>query len=182
MAAYQRCLQSWHDYFRPPRVLQHRNLKLPSPQCFFLRPSILLTMPPFHPHSSFLPPRSSRPPLLASLRTSCRCLHVSPPSLATPLPITAAGPPPAAPQPAASEPSSRVDRRRRQAELLRRGQELRLNAGGAGSKPLKPGQALQRRFWREVSVQRDESTYTLRSQLSKPKVSTLHPHSLSFPF
>ena len=78
-----------------------------------------------------------------------RCLHTTVPRLATPLPITATGPPPAAPQPAASHYGERVDRRRRQAELLKRGQDMRASQ-------TKPGTAIKKRFWKDVSVQTDE--------------------------
>jgi len=65
---------------------------------------------------------------------------------ATPLPLpTAVGPPPAAPLPAASQYGERVDRRRRQAELLKRGQDLRASH-------MKPGTALKKRFWKDVHV------------------------------
>lgn len=78
-----------------------------------------------------------------------QCLHTTPPQAATPLPITATGPPPAAPQPAASQYGERVDRRRRQAELLKRGQDMRASH-------MKPGTAIRKRFWKDVSVQTDD--------------------------
>ncbi|KAL9124538.1 MAG: hypothetical protein Q9217_006140 [Psora testacea] len=93
----------------------------------------------------------------ANLRSSAalQCLHNSATRSATPLPLTATGPPPAAPLPAASQDGERVDRRRRQAELLKRGQDLRINQ-------MKPGSAMQKRFWKAVSVQTDEQgTHTI---------------------
>ena len=78
-----------------------------------------------------------------------QCLHTTSPRVATPLPITATGPPPAAPQPAASQYGERVDRRRRQAELLKRGQDMRASH-------MKPGTAIKKRFWKDVSVQTDD--------------------------
>jgi len=77
-----------------------------------------------------------------------QCLHTTASRNATPLPITATGPPPAAPVPAASQYGERVDRRRRQAELLRRGQDMRASQ-------MKPGTAMKKRFWKDVSVQTD---------------------------
>ncbi|MCJ1247163.1 ATP synthase complex assembly protein atp12 [Trapelia coarctata] len=74
-----------------------------------------------------------------------RCIHTSPSKPATPLPFAAAGPPPSAPLPAASQYGERVDRRRRQAELLKRGQDLRASQ-------MKPGSAMKKRFWKDVSV------------------------------
>ena len=78
-----------------------------------------------------------------------QCFHTTTPRVANPLPITATGPPPAAPQPAASQYGERVDRRRRQAELLKRGQDMRATH-------MKPGTAIKKRFWKDVSVQTDD--------------------------
>ena len=86
-----------------------------------------------------LPPTAS--PLYTCLHTSSRCA-------ANPLPDTAAGPPPSAPIPAASQYGERVDRRRRQAELLKRGQDLRASH-------MKPGSAMKKRFWKDVTVKPD---------------------------
>ena len=80
-----------------------------------------------------------------------QCLHTTAPTAATPLPTTAPGPPPPAPVPAASQYGERVDRRRRQAELLKRGQDLRASH-------MKPGTAMKKRFWKDVSVQTDNGT------------------------
>lgn len=88
-----------------------------------------------------------RPP-----RALLQCLHTTTPNAATPLPITATGPPPAAPVPAASQYGERVERRRRQAELLKRGQDMRASA-------MKPGTAIKKRFWKDVHVKTDDGTY-----------------------
>ena len=77
-----------------------------------------------------------------------RCLHTSTPHPATVAPITAPGPPPTAPLPSAEHVDSRVARRRKQAELLKRGQDLRSVAGGTGG-----GSAKTKRFWKDVHVQ-----------------------------
>ncbi|MCJ1303347.1 ATP synthase complex assembly protein atp12 [Hypocenomyce scalaris] len=77
--------------------------------------------------------------------TLYQCLHSTGPRPADPLPITAAGPPPSAPLPAASQYGERVDRRRRQAELLKRGQDLRASH-------MKPGSVIKKRFWKDVTV------------------------------
>ena len=77
--------------------------------------------------------------------TPGRCLHTTTLNAANPLPIGVAGPPPSAPIPAASQYGERVDRRRRQAELLKRGQEMRIDQK-------KPGSALKKRFWKDVNV------------------------------
>lgn len=77
-----------------------------------------------------------------------RCLHTSPTNPATVAPITASGPPPKVPVPSAEHVDSRVARRRKQSELLKRGQDLRAVAGGSGG-----GTAKQKRFWKNVRVQ-----------------------------
>ncbi|KAL8858171.1 MAG: hypothetical protein Q9178_005348 [Gyalolechia marmorata] len=95
-----------------------------------------------------LPPSIlSHPHLPRSVTTlKRRCLHASSSSLATPLPVTQAGPPPTAPLPAVSQYGERVNRRRRQAELLKKGQEMRMQQ-------MKPGSAMKKRFWKDVGVQ-----------------------------
>ncbi|OAL17418.1 hypothetical protein AYO22_11641 [Fonsecaea multimorphosa] len=66
---------------------------------------------------------------------------------ATALPITATGPPPSAPVPTSPQYGDRIEERRRKAELLRQGKELRAaNQPGAKTSPLK------KRFWKEVIV------------------------------
>ncbi|KIX08180.1 uncharacterized protein Z518_02836 [Rhinocladiella mackenziei CBS 650.93] len=64
---------------------------------------------------------------------------------ATPLPITATGPPPSAPVPTSPQYGDRVEERRRKAEMLKRGKELRVSPS-AQTNPLK------KRFWKEVYV------------------------------
>lgn len=76
-----------------------------------------------------------------------RCLHTSPSNPATVAPITASGPPPKVPIPSAEHVDSRVARRRKQSELLKRGQDLKAVAGGKGG-----GTAKLKRFWKDVNV------------------------------
>ena len=95
--------------------------------------------------------RSSRSSPLSSSSLSQRCLHSSAFRAANPLPVTGSGPPPPAPKPAASQPQERLARARKQAELLKRGQELRNASEPSGTKP-KAGVALRKRFWKDVSV------------------------------
>ena len=96
---------------------------------------------------------SSSPLLCTSQKIppSLQCLHTTPRRKAVALPNTAAGPPPSAPLPAASEYGERVNRRRRQAELLKRGQDLRVSH-------MKPGSALKKRFWKDVHVKTTDGT------------------------
>ncbi|KAH7409595.1 hypothetical protein BKA64DRAFT_571363 [Cadophora sp. MPI-SDFR-AT-0126] len=74
-------------------------------------------------------------------------IHTTTPQPATVQPLTASGPPPKVPIPSAEHVDSRVARRRKQAELLKRGLDLKAIAGGTGG-----GSAKTKRFWREVSV------------------------------
>ncbi|KAF2430863.1 ATP12-domain-containing protein [Tothia fuscella] len=84
-----------------------------------------------------------RPP-----KSICRyqCLHTTTAKPATPLPFhTAPAPPPPAPVPQLSTPEERLQRKRKNAELLKRGQELKANRA-------KPAGVLRKRFWKDVTV------------------------------
>lgn len=79
-------------------------------------------------------------------RSRCAFLHTSNARYANPIPFpTTAEPPPPPPEPATAAPDDRLDRKRKQAELLQKGRELRAN-------PSRPATVLQKRFWKEVSV------------------------------
>ncbi|CZT50918.1 hypothetical protein WAI453_001768 [Rhynchosporium graminicola] len=93
---------------------------------------------------SHLPSLYRHPRPLVSLS---RTLHTSPPTPATVQPLTASGPPPKVPVPSAEHVDSRVARRRKQADLLKRGLDMRAIAKGSGG-----GSAKTKRFWREVHV------------------------------
>ncbi|KXT18485.1 hypothetical protein AC579_2262 [Pseudocercospora musae] len=85
-------------------------------------------------------------------RSICaRCLlHTSTAQNATPVAHpTVAGPPPSAPQADVSFPETRVARKRQQAEVLKKAQKTSID-------PSKPGSALQKRFWKNVSVEENE--------------------------
>ncbi|KAL9011404.1 MAG: hypothetical protein Q9173_003753, partial [Seirophora scorigena] len=68
---------------------------------------------------------------------------------ANPVSVTRPGPPPTAPLPAASQYGERADRRRQQAELIKKAQDKRTEAA-------KPGSALKKRFWKDVHVQTEQ--------------------------
>jgi len=76
-----------------------------------------------------------------------RYLHSTPTKEATISPASIVAPPPPAPIPSAEHVDSRVARRRKQAELLKRGQDIRDITGGKGS-----GTAKTKRFWKNVHV------------------------------
>ncbi len=93
--------------------------------------------------------KATRPNRAASFWSSAppsrRCLHGTTSKPAIPLPTTTPGPPPQPPIPATSRYGDRVQRRNKQAELLKRGQDLRASQ-------MKPGTAMKKRFWKDVSV------------------------------
>ncbi|KAJ9605669.1 ATP synthase mitochondrial F1 complex assembly factor 2 [Cladophialophora chaetospira] len=100
---------------------------------------------------------SRKHPSIGRLATpSIRTISSSTPRCATALPITATGPPPSAPVPTSIQYGDRVEERRRKAELLKQGKELRA-ASQPGTK-LKP---LQKRFWKEVHVQEVPEGYQI---------------------
>lgn len=79
-----------------------------------------------------------------------RCIHTTVPTSATPVSHpTVAGPPPQPPKVAATQPEDRRARKREQAEALIQNQRTKTN-------PAKPSTALQKRFWKSVSVQEVE--------------------------
>jgi ATP synthase F1 complex assembly factor 2 len=87
-----------------------------------------------------------------------RPLHTSSFLSANPIPFpTTAEPPPPPPEPARVQIDDRIDRKKRQAELLQKGCEVRSN-------PSRPVTVLQKRFWRNVSV--EETSGTLFGELN----------------
>jgi hypothetical protein len=97
-----------------------------------------------------------------SAQLAQRCLHTSTPNPATVAPITASGPPPTAPIPSAEHVDSRVARRRKQADLLKKGQDLRTVASGKGG-----GTAKMKRFWMDVHVKEVDGMNLIFSSLHK---------------
>lgn len=70
---------------------------------------------------------------------------------AIPHPLIKPGPPPAPPKPSPHQYGEVIARRRRQAELLERGQDVR-----AAPTASKPGAALTKRFWKDVHIKQDD--------------------------
>ena len=86
-------------------------------------------------------------------RRQVRPIHTSFLKAANPVPHpTAPGPPPKPPSADPTFVDDRVARKRKQAELLKEGQKLKTN-------PAKPATNLQKRFWKNVSVQQTENGY-----------------------
>lgn len=101
--------------------------------------------------SSPLTTTASRPRFAAA----ARAISTTPLKPAEVAPVVGTGPPPKAPVPdVASEERAavaraRLERRQRQAEMLKHAKSIRTSAEAKASKP----GALKRRFWNDVSVQ-----------------------------
>lgn len=97
--------------------------------------------------SRLLAPRTNqRAPFLSNC---CRAIHSSASDPADVSPFHATGPPPEPPQPAAEHPYAKIERRRKQAELLRQAKELRKESSSASNAAKTP---LKKRFWQDVRV------------------------------
>ncbi|KAI0149541.1 hypothetical protein GGR57DRAFT_473711 [Xylariaceae sp. FL1272] len=96
-----------------------------------------------------LPSRSPQCTAKPSLLLTARHISTTPATPATVSPIHGTGPPPSAPQPAADSTDARLSRRRKQAELLSKAQEIR-----SSTKPTNPQKTplSRRRFWKDVHV------------------------------
>lgn len=102
-----------------------------------------------HSYSSLLPP-------IAGTRQTAAAIHSSAPDPADVAPFYATGPPPEAPQPAAEHPYAKIERRRKQAELLRSAKEIR-SANDVKNKGKSP---LRKRFWKDVFVKEVDGAYS----------------------
>ena len=112
---------------------------------------------------------------LSARRTALalRCLHTTSSRDATLVAHpTVPGPPPSAPQASVTFPQDRVARKRQQAELLKQGQQTKVNAA-------KPTTALQKRFWRNVSVK--DADEGLQILLDSRPVRTATRQALTIP-
>ncbi|ERF69970.1 hypothetical protein EPUS_03522 [Endocarpon pusillum Z07020] len=85
-----------------------------------------------------------RPPPAAHI---CRNLHNSSPQRATPLSVGVVGPPPNPPLPATPQYGERIERRRKQAEMLRQAKEFRSSQDQKG----RPN-PLKKRFWKDMAT------------------------------
>jgi ATP synthase F1 complex assembly factor 2 len=103
----------------------------------------------------------------------CQSIHTSGTKSATPYPIAEVhSPPPPPPEPSPSTIEDRLLRKKRQAELLQRGREAKAN-------PAKPVTALQKRFWKHVSVK--ETSEGLQVYLDTRPVRTADKNVLTIP-
>ena len=106
--------------------------------------------------------RSGRGSSVAIPSVASRAIHSS---SSTPADVTpsfyAPGPPPEPPQPAVEHPYAKIERRRKQAELLKNAKELRDAASGksTATKPLK------KRFWKDAHVKEVNGTQSLAHRL-----------------
>lgn len=66
---------------------------------------------------------------------------------ATPLPLGGVGPPPSPPLPAASQYGDRIERRRKQAQMLQQAKDLRASGKQQGKQS-----PLKKRFWKDVDI------------------------------
>ena len=114
---------------------------------------------------------AARPPQVCS-----RCFSISALRSATAWPITATGPPPPPPSASPSQYGERVERRRRQADLLKQASSARSSAQSTRS--------LKKRFWKDVTIQSSEDGYIVyldtrpvRNPLTKPAQPLLIPTS-----
>lgn len=90
-----------------------------------------------------VPSSRPSPPTIASSRP----IHSSTSTPADVAPFYSTGPPPEPPQPAVEHPYAKIERRRKQAELLKHAKELRDVESGKSS-----GKLLRKRFWKDVHI------------------------------
>lgn len=105
-----------------------------------------------------------------------RCMSTTPLRKAVAIPITALGPPPEPPQPSASGYGERIDKRRRQQEMLKRAKELRAAHDPDQKKSTSP---LKRRFWEDVHISETPDGYQIL--LDKRPVRTPSKETITIP-
>ncbi|KAK5069635.1 ATP synthase mitochondrial F1 complex assembly factor 2 [Lithohypha guttulata] len=97
--------------------------------------------------------RAHRSSSLHRATSQQRWLSQTAASRATPLPITATGPPPSPPQPAPSHYGTKVDQMRRKAAVMQEAKDIRAQQQGKANSPLR------KRFWKDVHVKEAENGY-----------------------
>ena len=109
-------------------------------------------------------------------RSICaRCLSTSSTNNATPVSHpTVVGPPPSAPEVSPASPESRLARKREQLELVKKGRNSKAD-------PAKPTSALQKRFWKNVSVTETKDGEGLQIFLDTRPVRTATKEVLTLP-
>lgn len=91
------------------------------------------------------------PRLISGMTLPVRAMHSSALKAANVAPVVGTGPPPEAPVQRTVN-DERVDRRRRQAEMLRTAKTIRSAKDGKTSSSAKDGSFMKRRFWKDVTV------------------------------
>ncbi|KAL9625403.1 MAG: hypothetical protein Q9160_000466 [Pyrenula sp. 1 TL-2023] len=113
---------------------------------------------------------SSRRLLPTSSQHPIRQYHATETRDAGVLPVTASGPPPSAPTASVLQSSERIERRKRQADILQRGRQLKSSHDSKSSSPLK------KKFWSDVHVKEADDGYNIMLDarpLRKPNKSIL---------
>ncbi|KUI54209.1 Protein atp12, mitochondrial [Cytospora mali] len=106
--------------------------------------------------SSTLPSSRANPFATAPVASRAAAIHSSTAVPADVSPFCATGPPPEPPQPAVEHPYAKIERRRKQAELLKNAKEVRDAASGKSS-----GKPLKRRFWKDVHIKEVDGSYQI---------------------
>ena len=114
-------------------------------------------------------------PRISYLAQRTRQLSRSSNLLATTMPITAVGPPPAPPQPSVQTHSEIVARKKKQMQMLEKGKEIRAAQTSPGGK----ASPLKKRFWNDVHVLRNDEGYQI--SLDKRPVRTPNKSILTIP-
>ena len=114
-------------------------------------------------------------PRIPYLARRTRQLSTSNYRLATTMPITAVGPPPAPPQPSVQDHGEVVARKRKQMQMLEKGKEIRAAQTSPGGK----ASPLKKRFWNDVHVLRNGEGYQV--SLDKRPVRTPNKSILTIP-
>jgi ATP synthase mitochondrial F1 complex assembly factor 2 len=99
-----------------------------------------------------------------------RNIHSSSQNAATPLPIGVVGPPPNPPLPTSSRNGDRIERRRKQAELLRQGKEILSTSQDQTGKR----NALKKRFWKDAVVKESPGSQSCRTSSMHNLLKTYH--------
>lgn len=99
--------------------------------------------------------------LSRTVASQCRTMHITACKAATVAPTLGAGPPPEPPTPTVRNMTERIERRRRQADMMKQVKVIRNAQDGKTT-------TLRKRFWKEVTVSEVDGTAMAAS--------TMNPH------